>query len=68
MLLLPGHNVAQESRYAGNDVGHARIEPIIEQEAAIVLAAMGLSLSDAFRTPLTSNAPEKTLPDATCAT
>jgi DNA-damage-inducible protein J len=45
-----------------NDVVRARIDPRIKEEAAAVLAAMGLSVSDAFRLLLTRVAREKALP------
>lgn len=47
---------------AANDVVRARIDADIKQEAAVVLAAMGLTLSDAFRLLLTRVAREKALP------
>ena len=47
---------------AANDVVRARIDPRIKEEAAAVLGAMGLSLSDAFRMLLTRIANEKALP------
>lgn len=40
----------------------ARIDPRIKEEAAAVLAAMGLTLSDAFRLLLIRIAREKALP------
>lgn len=43
-----GHIVAQETDMPSNDVVPARIDPVIKEEAAIVLATMGLSISDAF--------------------
>ena len=45
-----------------NAVVRARIDEQIKEEAAIVLAAMGLTLSDAFRIMLTRIAREKALP------
>ena len=47
---------------AANDVVRARIDADIKHEAAVVLAAMGLTLSDAFRLLLTRVAREKALP------
>ena len=47
---------------ASNAVVRARIDEQIKEEAAIVLAAMGLTLSDAFRIMLTRIAREKALP------
>ena len=45
-----------------NAVVRARIDEQIKEEASIVLAAMGLTLSDAFRIMLTRIAREKALP------
>lgn len=45
-----------------NTVVRARIDEATKSEAAAVLAAMGLSLSDAFRLLLRRVAAEKTLP------
>jgi DNA-damage-inducible protein J len=45
-----------------NAVVRARIDPPIEEEAAAVRAARGLSVSDAFRLLLTRIAHEKALP------
>ena len=45
-----------------NAVVRARIDERIKDEAAIVLAAMGLTVSDAFRIMLTRIAREKQLP------
>ncbi|HWK43244.1 MAG TPA: type II toxin-antitoxin system RelB/DinJ family antitoxin [Stellaceae bacterium] len=47
---------------AVNDVVRARIDPHIKEEAAAVLGAMGLTVSDAFRLLLTRVAREKALP------
>jgi DNA-damage-inducible protein J len=47
-----------------NDVVRARIDPRIKHEAAAVLAAMGLTVSDAFRLLMTRVAVEKALPFA----
>jgi DNA-damage-inducible protein J len=47
---------------AANEVVRARIDAGIKQEAAAVLAAMGLSVSDAVRLLLTRIAREKALP------
>src|SRR5271166_490239 len=47
---------------AANEVVRARIDAAIKQEAAAVLAAMGLSVSDAVRLLLTRIAREKALP------
>ena len=45
-----------------NAVVRARIDEHIKEEASIVLAAMGLTVSDAFRILLTRIAREKALP------
>ena len=47
---------------ATNTVDRARIDGHIKEEAATVLATMGLTLSDAFRIMVTRIAREKTLP------
>jgi DNA-damage-inducible protein J len=47
---------------AVNDVVRARIDPNVKKEAAAVLAAMGLTVSDAFRIMLIRVAREKALP------
>jgi DNA-damage-inducible protein J len=47
---------------ADNSVVRARIDERTKKEAAAVLKAMGLSLSDAFRLLLTRVAAEKALP------
>ena len=45
-----------------NAVVRARIDEHIKEEASTVLAAMGLTVSDAFRIMLTRGAREKALP------
>lgn len=45
-----------------NSVVRARIDERIKEEASVVLAAMGLTVSDAFRIMLTRVAHEKALP------
>ncbi|MCL2298138.1 MAG: type II toxin-antitoxin system RelB/DinJ family antitoxin [Proteobacteria bacterium] len=45
-----------------NTVVRARIDEHIKEEASTVLAAMGLTVSDAFRIMLTRVAHEKALP------
>lgn len=45
-----------------NTVVRARIDENIKEEAATVLASMGLTVSDAFRLLLTKVAREKSLP------
>lgn len=47
---------------ATNAVVRARIDENIKEEAAAVLAAVGLTLSDAFRLLLTRVAKDKALP------
>ena len=47
---------------SGNTVLRAHIEKHIKEEAAAVLAAMGLTVSDAFRILLTRIARDKALP------
>lgn len=45
-----------------NEVVRARIDPKVKREAAAVLEAMGLTVSDAFRIMLIRVAREKALP------
>ena len=45
-----------------NSVVRARIDEVTKSEAAVVLKAMGLTVSDAFRMLLTRIAREKALP------
>lgn len=47
---------------SSNAVVRARIDEHIKEEASIVLASMGLTISDAFRLLLTRVAKEKALP------
>ena len=47
---------------AANAVVRARIDEHIKEEATVVLASMGLTVSDAFRLMLTRIAKEKALP------
>lgn len=47
---------------SANAVVRARIDERIKEEASAVLAAMGLTVSDAFRILLTRIAHEKSLP------
>lgn len=47
---------------AANTVVRARIDAHIKEEATVVLAVMGLTVSDAFRIMLTRVAREKALP------
>lgn len=50
---------------SANDYVRARIDPVIKNEAAIVLSGMGLTVSDACRMMLTKIAREKRLPFGT---
>ena len=47
---------------AANQLVQARIDKAVKEEAAAVLAAMGLTVSDAVRLLLTKVAQEKALP------
>lgn len=47
---------------SANAVVRARIDEHIKEEASVVLAAMGLTVSDAFRLLLTRVAHDKALP------
>lgn len=47
---------------AANSVVRARVEESVKEEASVVLATMGLTVSDAFRMMLTRIAREKALP------
>ena len=47
---------------SANAVVRARIDEHIKEEATVVLAAMGLTVSDAFRIMMTRIAHEKALP------
>ena len=47
---------------SANAVVRARIDEHVKEEASVVLAAMGLTVSDAFRLLLTRVAHDKTLP------
>ncbi|MDQ7073826.1 MAG: type II toxin-antitoxin system RelB/DinJ family antitoxin [Gammaproteobacteria bacterium] len=47
---------------AANAVVRARIDEKIKEEASVVLASMGLTISDALRLMLTRVAKEKALP------
>ena len=49
---------------AANQLVQARIDGAVKEEAAVVLAAMGLTVSDAVRLLLTKVAQEKALPFA----
>ena len=49
---------------AANQLVQARIDGAIKEEAAVVMAAMGLTVSDAVRLLLTRVAREKALPFA----
>jgi len=52
----------EDQTMAANVVVRARIDEHIKEEATAVLAAMGLTVSDAFRIMLTRIAHEKALP------
>ena len=52
------------SRHVANQLVQARVDKEIKDEAAIVLAAMGLTVSDAVRLLLTRIARERELPFA----
>jgi DNA-damage-inducible protein J len=52
----------EESTMSANTVVRARIDEHIKEEATAVLAAMGLTVSDAVRILLTRVAREKALP------
>jgi DNA-damage-inducible protein J len=54
--------VAQEPKMPENTVVRARIDERIKNEAAAVLAAMGLTVSDAFRLMMVRIAKDKALP------
>ena len=57
-----GYNVAHQKGgqiVSANAVVRARIDERIKEEATIVLAAMGLTVSDAFRIMLTARGPRK---------
>jgi DNA-damage-inducible protein J len=59
------YNVAykvMEIIMTANAVVRARIDEHIKEEASVVLASMGLTVSDAFRLLLTRVASEKALP------
>ena len=49
---------------AANQIVQARVDGAVKEEAAAVLAAMGLTVSDAVRLLLTKVAHEKALPFA----
>jgi DNA-damage-inducible protein J len=60
-----GYNVAhsrESHAMSANAVVRARVDEHIKEEASAVLAAMGLTVSDAFRIMLTRVAREKALP------
>lgn len=64
-LLFMSYNVAQIEEIfimATNAVVRARIDKHTKEEATVVLAAMGLTISDAFRILLIRVAKEKALP------
>jgi DNA-damage-inducible protein J len=55
-------NKLEEHTMSANAVVRARIDEHIKEEATAVLAAMGLTVSDAFRIMLTRIAHDKALP------
>ncbi len=57
-----GYAVAQEVSKMENAVVRARIDEETKEEASAVLAAMGLTVSDAFRLMMRRIAEEKALP------
>lgn len=57
-----GSRIDEKYTMPTNAVVRARVDERIKEEAAAVLAAMGLTLSDAFRIMLTRIAQEKALP------
>ena len=62
---MMSYNVAhldEDKLMPANAVVRARIDASIKEEATVVLAAMGLTVSDAFRILLTRVAREKALP------
>lgn len=56
------HTNEGELTMAANQLVQARIDGAVKEEAAAVLAAMGLTVSDAVRLLLTKIAQEKALP------
>jgi len=58
------HNIKGDSVLAANRLVQARIDGAVKEEAAAVLAAMGLTVSDAVRLLLTKVAHERKLPFA----
>jgi len=49
-------------RSTGNSLVQTRIDPVVKEQAAAVLEALGLTISDAVRILLTRTAKEGTLP------
>ena len=58
------HPIRRIRALAANQLVQARIDGAVKEEAAAVLAAMGLTVSDAVRLLLTRVAHEKALPFA----
>lgn len=56
------YNVMQEMNVSANTLVQARIDGVVKEEAATVLAAMGLTVSDAVRMLLTRIAHDHALP------
>ena len=60
---LQCHSIQLENQImASNQLVQTRIDGAIKEEAAVVLAAMGLTVSDAVRMLLTRVAQDKSLP------
>lgn len=63
-IFVVGHNVAHEEvlNMSTNSVVRARIDDQIKTQAEVVLASIGLTVSDAFRMMMIRVAREKALP------
>ena len=61
-IKVVSYTVAQRCTMSANAVVRARIDEHIKNEATVVLASVGLTVSDAFRLLLTRVAREKALP------
>src|SRR5271170_8082894 len=59
---LSRYILAQGDRAMANTVVRARVDERVKEEAATVLAAMGLTVSDAFRLMMVRIANDKALP------
>ena len=63
LIELQCHSIQLENQImASNQLVQTRIDGAIKEEAAVVLAAMGLTVSDAVRMLLTRVAQDKSLP------